>query len=43
MTIRLIDRTGQVLGSLTLPATTRLIDLELLKRLGAVRVEVCGG
>lgn len=43
MTIRLIDRAGLVLGTLTLPATTKLIDLEPLKKLGAARVEVCGG
>ena len=40
MTIRLIDRAGQILGLLTLPATTKLIDLEPLRQLGATRVEV---
>lgn len=40
MTVRLIDRTGRVLGMMTLPATTKLIDLEPLRKLGAARVEV---
>lgn len=40
MTIRLIDRLGRVLGMMTLPATTKLIDLEPLRKLGAARVEV---
>lgn len=40
MTIKLFDRAGLVLGRLTLAATVKLIDLEALKSLGAVRVEV---
>lgn len=43
MTIKLIDRLGRVLGMMTLPATTKLIDLEPLRKLGAARVEVCNG
>lgn len=40
MTIRLIDHFGRVLGMMTLPAATKLIDLEPLRKLGAARVEV---
>lgn len=43
MTIRLIGAAGQLLGIMTLPATTKLIDLEPLRKLGAARVEVCHG
>lgn len=39
-TIKLIDRAGAVLGWLNLPASVRLLDLESLRALGAVRVEV---
>jgi len=40
MTIKLIDHLGRVIGLLTLPASTKLIDLEPLKKLGTARVEV---
>ncbi|WJM98796.1 hypothetical protein QEP73_11900 [Pseudomonas defluvii] len=40
MTVRIIDRDQKVLGTLQLPANTRLIDLETLRRFGAWRVEV---
>jgi hypothetical protein len=40
MNVRILDRAGIVLGVLTLAATVKLIDLEALKSLGAVRVEV---
>lgn len=40
MNVRILDRAGLILGVLNLPATMKLIDLEALKNLGAVRVEV---
>ncbi|MGO3029126.1 hypothetical protein [Pseudomonas helleri] len=40
MSIRILDSAGLILGVLTLAATVKLIDLEALKNLGAVRVEV---
>ena len=40
MNIRIIDRAGNVLGMLRLPATILLTDLESLRRLGAYRVEL---
>lgn len=40
MNIRILNRAGLILGVLNLPATLKLIDLEALKSLGAVRVEV---
>lgn len=39
-TVRLIDRSGRVLGWLMLPATARIADLDHLRALGAVRVEL---
>lgn len=39
-TIKMFDRAGQVLGYMLLGADSRLIDLEHLRSLGAVRVEV---
>ncbi|SEJ09711.1 hypothetical protein SAMN04244572_03185 [Azotobacter beijerinckii] len=39
-TICLFNLAGEVLGRLTLSASVRLADLEPLKALGAVRVEV---
>lgn len=38
--IRLYNLAGEVLGQLTLPSSFRLIDLEPLKALGAVKMEV---
>ncbi|MGE7097202.1 hypothetical protein ACQKIS_13745 [Pseudomonas fulva] len=40
MTIRIIGSAQKVLGTLQLPASTRLVDLETLRRLGAHRIEV---
>ncbi|MDD1982529.1 hypothetical protein [Pseudomonas asiatica] len=40
MTVRIIGSTQKILGTLHLPASTRLVDLETLRRLGAKRVEV---
>ncbi len=40
ITIHLVDHKGAVLGSRSLPKTTRLIDLEALRFHGAYRVEV---
>lgn len=40
MTINLINKAGRVFGSITLAPELRLIDLERLRALGAVRVEV---
>ena len=40
MSVRIIDRAGNVLGTLQLPVTALLADLEPLRRLGAYRVEV---
>lgn len=39
-TVRVYDRAGHVLGELQLPPSSRLADLESLRALGAVRVEV---
>lgn len=39
MTVRLIDEHGNLLGILNLTKDVLLIDLELLRRLGARRVE----
>lgn len=43
MSVRIIDRAGNVLGMLQLPASALLADLEGLRRLGAQRVEVIRG
>lgn len=40
MSVRIIGGDQKILGTLQLPASTRLVDLELLRRLGAHRVEV---
>ncbi|WP_269806241.1 hypothetical protein [Pseudomonas putida] len=40
MTVRIIGSAQKVLGTLHLPASTRLVDLETLRQLGAQRVEV---
>lgn len=40
ITIFLIDRAGRLLGRLTLPATTLLVDLQPLRNLGTWRVGV---
>lgn len=40
MNVLILDHAGLILGVLTLPATVKLIDLEALRNLGAVRVEV---
>lgn len=40
MTVRIIGGAQKVLGTLQLPASTRLVDLETLRRLGAHRIEV---
>ena len=40
ITIRLIDCAGQALGSMILPATCRLIDLDVLRSLGVTKLEV---
>jgi len=39
-TVQLFNLAGEILGSLTLPASFRLADLAALKTLGATRVEV---
>ncbi|WP_286919685.1 hypothetical protein [Pseudomonas sp. UBA6753] len=40
MTVRIIGSAQKILGTLHLPASTRLVDLETLRQLGAHRVEV---
>lgn len=40
MSIQIIDCAGNVLGTMQLPASTRLVDLEAMRRLGAHRIEV---
>lgn len=40
ITLRLLDRSGAVLGQLNLPASTKLADLAALRILGATRVEL---
>ncbi|WP_443690685.1 hypothetical protein [Pseudomonas sp.] len=40
MNVRIIGRGREILGTLQLPANTRLADLEPLRLLGARRVEV---
>jgi hypothetical protein len=40
ITVQLFNLAGEILGSLTLPASFRLADLAALKTLGAARVEV---
>lgn len=38
VTLRILGNGGEILGSLMLPASIRLVDLELLKQLGACRL-----
>lgn len=40
MSIRVLGQAGYVLGILELPSTILLSDLEVLRRLGAHRIEV---
>ncbi|MBH3451847.1 hypothetical protein I5S84_23770 [Pseudomonas putida] len=40
MTVRIIGAAQMILGTLQLPASTRLVDLETLRQLGALRIEV---
>lgn len=40
MSVRVMGKTGNVLGILELPSTILLIDLEVLRRLGAHRIEL---
>jgi hypothetical protein len=40
MSVRIMDRAGNVLGMLQLSGTILLADLESLRRLGAYRVEL---
>ena len=40
MSIRIIGRDGNILGTLQLPVTALMADLEPLRRLGAYRIEV---
>jgi hypothetical protein len=38
ISLQIVGRSGEVLGSLALPASVRLIDLEALRQLGACRL-----
>ncbi|WP_462379562.1 hypothetical protein [Pseudomonas sp. Marseille-QA0892] len=38
--VRLLDHGGKVLGLLSLPRTIKLAELEMLRKLGAARMEV---
>ena len=40
VTVALRDRAGRLVGQIELPATTRLVDLEALRKLGAWRAQV---
>ena len=40
MNIRILDHAGNILGTLQLPASTLLTDLEAMRRFGAQRIEV---
>lgn len=40
MTVCIIGGGQKILGILQLPASTRLVDLETLRQLGALRIEV---
>ena len=40
MNIRILDNAGNILGTLQLPVSTLLTDLEVMRRFGAQRVEV---
>jgi hypothetical protein len=39
-TVHLFNLAGEILGSMTIPASVRLLDLESLRALGAVRLKV---
>ena len=40
MSVRILSRSGKILGTLQLPSSALLADLEALRRLGAYRVEI---
>lgn len=40
MSIRILDQAGNILGTLQLPPSTLLTDLETMRRFGAQRIEV---
>jgi hypothetical protein len=40
VTVALHDRAGCLVGQIELPATTKLVDLETLRKLGAWRTQV---
>lgn len=40
MSVRVMGKAGNVLGILELPSTILLVDLEVLRRLGAHRIEL---
>lgn len=40
MNVRILDYAGNILGTLQLPASTLLTDLEAMRRFGAQRIEV---
>jgi len=40
VTVALHDRAGRLVGQIALPATTKLVDLETLRKLGAWRAQV---
>lgn len=40
MSIRIFDHAGNILGTLQLPASTLLTDLEAMRRFGAQCIEV---
>ncbi|WP_313475509.1 hypothetical protein [Stutzerimonas kunmingensis] len=39
-TVRIYGQSGRIIGELKLPVSARLADLEALRTLGAIRVEV---
>jgi hypothetical protein len=42
MSLQIIDRAGNVLGTLLVPKTTKIVDLEPLRLLGASKIEIVG-
>jgi hypothetical protein len=40
VTVALHDRAGRLVGQIAMPATTKLVDLETLRKLGAWRAQV---
>jgi hypothetical protein len=42
-TICLFNLAGEILGTMKVPASIKLVDLAALKALGAARVKVIGG